>query len=152
MEITIRKMERRDADQVYDMMRVFYDSPAVLHTSSDAVLKQDIEDCLGDLPLVEGFVFEKEGTLVGYAMTALSYTTEYGGVCVWLEDIYLSPACRRSGIASRFFSYLEELHPEAVRFKLEVEQENETAIAAYRRNGYEISPYYEMTREMIPDE
>lgn len=151
MDIRIRNMERRDADTVFEMMRVFYDSPAVFHTSSDRVLRQDIEDCLGDLPLVEGYVFEQEGALVGYAMTALSYTTEYGGVCVWLEDLYLRPECRGAGLASRFFDYLTARHPEAVRFKLEVEQENARAIAAYKRNGYGISPYFEMTREMIAD-
>ena len=42
----IRKMENRDAEEVFGMMRQFYDSPAVFHTSSDAVLRKDIEDCI----------------------------------------------------------------------------------------------------------
>lgn len=133
------------------MMRQFYDSPAVFHTSSDAVLRKDIEDCISDMPLVEGFVFEEDEKLLGYAMTALNYTTEYGGISVWIEDIYLKPEARGKGIATDFFAFIEKQYPQAVRFKLEVEQENEVAIAAYRRNGYSISPYFEMTKEMIED-
>lgn len=147
----IRKMENRDTEEVFGMMRQFYDSPAVFHTSSDAVLRKDIEDCISDMPLVEGFVFEEDEKLLGYAMTALNYTTEYGGISVWIEDIYLKPEARGKGIATDFFAFIEKQYPQAVRFKLEVEQENEVAIAAYRRNGYSISPYFEMTKEMIED-
>ena len=147
----IRKMENRDAEEVFGMMRKFYDSPAVFHTSSDAVLRKDIEDRISDMPLAEGLVVEEDEKLLGYAMTALNYTTEYGGISVWIEDIYLKPEARGKGIATDFFAFIEKQYPQAVRFKLEVEQENEVAIAAYRRNGYSISPYFEMTKEMIED-
>lgn len=149
--ITIRKMVEKDTEEVFGMMRVFYNSDAVFHTSSDAVLMRDIADCVSDMPFVEGFIFEVDGNIAGYAMTALSYTTEYGGISVWVEDIYLKPEYRKLGISSKFFRYIEELYPRAVRFKLEVEQENEIAIASYKKNGYEISPYFEMTKEMIED-
>jgi len=147
----IRKMEQRDREEVLKMMRVFYDSPAVLHTSSDRVLRQDIEDCLSDMPLIEGFVFEENGELAGYAMTAMCYTTEYGGLCVWVEDLYLKPEYRHQGLATAFFEQLPKRYPSAVRFKLEVEEENESAVQAYRKSGYEISEYFVMTREMITD-
>ncbi len=147
----IRNMEQKDFDDVLGMMRVFYDSPAVIHTASDEVLKRDILACIGEQPLVEGFVFEEHDKLCGYAMTSFSYTTEYGGVCVWLEDLYVMPEYRGMGISSAFFRFMEEHYKEAVRFKLEVETENETAIAAYKRNGYNISPYFEMTKEKIVD-
>lgn len=153
MSVIIRKMEQRDAEETLRMMRIFYDSPAVFHTASDRVLRRDIEDCIReDMPLLDGFVFEDGDTLAGYAMTALNYTTEYGGVCVWLEDLYLKPEYRRQGLASEFFAFLERAYPRAVRFKLEVEKENEAAIAAYKKYGYGISPYFEMTKEIFRDE
>ena len=34
--VLIREMEEKDKQAVLDMMRVFYDSPAVFHTSSDS--------------------------------------------------------------------------------------------------------------------
>ena len=50
--VLIRSMEQKDKKEVLAMMRVFYDSPAVFHTSSDEVLKRDVEDCLNDMPFV----------------------------------------------------------------------------------------------------
>ena len=150
-KIIIRKMQQKDTEEVFAMMRVFYDSPAVFHTSSDQILRQDIADCVSDMPLIDGFVFEDQGQLAGYAMTALNYTTEYGGISVWLEDLYIKPEYRGRGLSSRFFRHMEQCYPQAVRFKLEVEKENEIAIAAYQKNGYGISPYIEMTKEIFDD-
>lgn len=147
----IRVMTQDDADAVFEMMREFYDSAAVLHTSSDAVLRRDIEACVSDMPLIEGFVFEEDGEITGYAMASQNYTTEYGGICIWVEDIFLKKGHRGGGFSTQLFRFLEKRYPKAVRFKLEVEAENERAIAAYKKNGYSISEYYLMTKEMDAD-
>jgi GNAT superfamily N-acetyltransferase len=145
-------MTETDTQEVFAMMRVFYDSPALIHKSSDAVLRRDIEACLSDSPFVEAYIFEADNETIGYSMVSKSYTTEYGGLCVWIEDLYLKEAYRGRGFGTQFFAFLELRYPEAVRFKLEVEQENETAVATYRKNGYAISEYFLMTKEIDRDE
>lgn len=147
-EISIRPMTPDDKPVVFSMMRTFYDSPAVLHTAPDKILEKDIDDALSDMPFLQGYMLILNGETAGYAMAACSYTTEYGGICVWLEDLYLKPEYRRMGISGALFRYLEEHYTEAVRFKLEVEPENENAVACYKRRGYKISPYYLMTKEI----
>ncbi len=148
---SIRPMAERDRGEVLRMMRTFYDSPAVLHTSSNAVLEKDFEDCVGDCPFLQGFILEVNGETAGYAMAAVSYTTEYGGICIWLEDLYIRPEFQHKGLAGEFFRFLEIQFPHAVRFKLEVEPENETAVSCYRKNGYDISQYFLMTKETVKD-
>lgn len=147
-ELRIRKMVAEDEPYVFQFMRVFYDSPAVLHTSSDEILRRDIKDAISECPFLEGYVFEKNKELIGYAMVSLNYTTEYGGICIWVEDFYLIPEACNQGFSKMFFQFLEKEYPNAVRFKLEVEPENERAIAAYKKNGYGISHYYLMTKEV----
>lgn len=147
--INIRHMEADDREEVLGMMRVFYDSPAVIHKSSDEVLNRDFDDCIGDMPLLRGFIMEFDGAVAGYAMVSLGYTTEYGGVCVWLEDLYIKPEYRRFGIASELIAYIEKEFPNAVRFKLEVEQENEPAYACYFSKGFRMSDYGLMTKENV---
>ncbi|MDO4478585.1 MAG: GNAT family N-acetyltransferase [Lachnospiraceae bacterium] len=146
----IRKMKPEDHDKVLAMMRVFYDSPALIHKSSNKVLEADIAACLDEnMPLLDGYIFEEADRIIGYAMASLNFTTEYGGVCVWVEDLYLEEDCRHKGYGSAFFKFLEATYPQAVRFKLEVEQENENAVATYRKNGYQVSDYFLMTKEMV---
>lgn len=146
--MNIRKIERRDKPEIMRMMRGFYDSPAVIHQVPEAVLSQDIEDCMGECPYIEGFVFEEDLVLAGYAMIAKSYSTEFGGLCVWIEDLYIETAFRGMGIGSQFFQYIEhEYAGKAVRFRLEVAKDNENAIGVYEKNGYKKLGYVEMTKE-----
>ena len=85
-------------------------------------------------------------------MVSLSFTTEYGGICAWLEDLYIQPSYRHRGVGSAMLRYMEDYYPQAVRFKLEAEPENEAAIICYQKHGYRISDYRLLTLERDLDE
>ena len=139
---------KKDMEEVVGMMRVFYDSPAVIHAAPDEILRQDVKDCVGDCPYIEGYIFEENDRILGYSMVAKSYSTEYGGICVWVEDLYMKEEARGLGIGTAFFSFLDEKYKDqAVRFRLEVEEENERAVAVYKKAGYHPLPYMQMTKE-----
>jgi len=141
-------MEKEDADEVFRMMKVFYQSPALLHKASDMVLKRNIENCINQNCYIEGYVFKEQEKIAGYSMVAKSYSTEFGGECIWIEDLYMKPEYRGKGIGTKFFQYLEEIYKDkAVRFRLEVEKNNQSAIAAYKKNGYQELAYVQMTKE-----
>lgn len=146
--VEIRRMEEKDTGEVLAMMQVFYASPAVLHKASEEILRQDIADCISDMPFVEGYVFDSMGKIAGYAMTANSYSTEFGGRCIWIEDLYIKPEFRGLGLGTAFFRFLEDKYAGvAVRFRLEAEKENARAIALYQKCGYEVLPYVQLTKE-----
>ncbi len=134
MKTTIRNIQNEDRESVFKMMREFYNSPAVIHKASDAVLLADIEACLSDIPFIEGFVFEAEGKIAGYAMASKSFSTEAGGMCVWIEDLYLKPEFRGFGIGKDFFEFVEKRYSAtAARLRLEVEASNARAIEVYKK-------------------
>lgn len=143
MNITYREMTRVDFDAVLDMMRTFYTSPAVASDGSEEIYRADIEACLDPCVPLTGYVFCKEGELVGYAMTAHSFSTEYGCPCIWIEDLYLSPEARGQGTGKRFLSELAEANPTAI-LRLEAETENAPAVHVYRAVGFEDVPYLEL--------
>lgn len=143
--MNIRKMTHADTAEVLEMMRVFYASPAVQTNGSEEIFQADIKNCLGDCPYLEGYVFADGSVIQGYAMLAKSFSTEYGKPCIWIEDIYIKPEFRGTGIGTAFFSEIEQRYPDAL-FKLEVEQENEGAVRLYQRCGYEMLPYTEMKK------
>ena len=64
MNILIRLMNGQDKPEILQMMRVFYDSPAVEHTASSEILEKDIDDCLSDMPYLEGFVIEHKNKIM----------------------------------------------------------------------------------------
>ena len=92
-------------------------------------------------------MFQDGEEVQGYAMVAKSFSTEFGKPCIWIEDLYIKPEYRGMGIGSKFFQYIEEKYPDAVK-RLEVEEENERAIKVYEKNGFEVLPYMEMKKEI----
>ena len=145
MDFKIIKMTSDHKAEVMEMMRVFYASEAVLTNGSEEIFSADIEECIGDSPYAEGYVFEDSGEIVGYSMLAKSYSTEYGKRCIWIEDIYLKEEYRGRGFGSEFFSFLDESYPD-VLFRLGAEEENERAIHVYKKSGFEVLTYLEMKK------
>lgn len=141
----IRDMKIEDKDCVIDMMREFYASPAVLTNGSEEIFQKNVENCVGDSPYLEGYIFQKEGEIQGYAMAAKSFSTEFGKNCIWLEDLYIKEKYRSSGIGGAFFAFIEKKYPDAL-LRLEVEEENVKAKRLYERCGYEVLPYVEMKK------
>ena len=132
MQSMIRNIQERDREEVLCMMRTFYASDAVWSNGSDEIFAADVDACLSDSPYLEGYVFEDDGVLQGYAMVAKSFSTEFGKPCMWLEDIYVAPEFRDRGIGSAFMSFIQNKYPDAI-FRLEVEPENERAVHVYQK-------------------
>ena len=146
MGFSIRQMVESDRAAVMDMMQTFYSSPAVLTNGSAEIFEADIDACVSDSPYAEGYVFEDGGEIIGYGMLAKSFSTEYGKKCIWIEDLYIKEPYRGRGIGSSFFNMIREKYPNHL-LRLEAEEENERAIAVYKKNGFEVLPYLEMKKE-----
>lgn len=145
MKSIIREMREGDREAVTEMMRVFYSSPAVSTNGSEEIFKADIDGCVGENPFLEGYIFENEGEIQGYAMVAKSFSTEFGRPCMWIEDLYIKEKFRGLGLGSRFFEYIEKKYEGAI-FRLEVEEENKIATYVYKKAGFDTLPYMEMKK------
>ena len=145
MEITIRNMQAEDETAVLEMMRVFYASEAVLSNGSEEIFRADFENCVKENPYLEGYIMESGGRILGYAMVAKSYSTEFGKPCIWIEDLFVKEAYRGCGIGSTLLQFVQDRFPGSL-FRLEVEQENTRAVAVYEKNGFSVLPYMEMKK------
>lgn len=139
----IRKIIESDKKIVVDMMRKFYSSPALITSGSEKIFENNVESCLKNSPYIEGFVFVVENKIVGYGMIAKSFSTEFGGECIWIEDIYLEENFRGRGIGTSFIKFVKENYPEKI-FRLEAEHENLKAVQTYKNFGFKELPYLEL--------
>lgn len=146
MDVLFRPFNPQDKPEVLKMMRVFYDSPAVITKASNEVLARDFDACLSNSPFIKGFAFIADNKLAGYGMCAFSFSTELGGECVWIEDIFIKEEFRHKGIGSKFLAFVEREFP-AARYRLEAEEENENACRAYYKAGYKKLDYIQLTKE-----
>ena len=145
----IRKLTAADFDEVLEMMLVFYASDALLVHPEEAVLRKTLADSVSNSPYLQGYGFQTEQGLAGYGMVALSYSTEAGGLCAWIEDIYIRPECRGKGFGTAFLDFVQaQYQPKVARLRLEAEPENSRAMAVYQKAGYEILGYTQLVKEL----
>ena len=90
------------------------------------------EGIAGRLPTVHYLVAEVDGALVGHAVTSLA------GDIAELQRIAVTPAARRTGVASRLLAASVALagDSEADRMLLEVRSDNAGALAFYAAEGF----------------
>lgn len=138
--MNIRKIEEKDREIYLEMARDFYSSPAVLAPVPEENLVSSFCEFVCGTPFGDAFIFEEEGSVIGYGVLAYTYSQEAGGKVVWLEEIYLKKEFRGKGVGSRFIDFVLESIP-AKRYRLETEPENEKAAALYRRKGFEFFEY-----------
>lgn len=143
--INIREIAERDRAQVKAMMKVFYESPAVMTNGSEEIFERDISECLSGSPFASGYILEHDGACAGYAMLAHSFSTEFGRPCLWIEDIYILPEHRRKGVGRAFFEFLDIKYPGCIK-RLEAEPENEPAVKLYEKSGFKELLYLEMLK------
>ena len=145
MDFEIRKMHFEDKQEILTMMKEFYSTDAVSTNGSAEIFETDFENCISNSPYLEGFVFCQNKNILGYAMIAKTFSTEFGKICIWLEDLYVKKEYRGQGIISKFFEYTEKRYKNNI-FKLEVENENTHAIQVYKKRGFNMLPYVEMIK------
>ena len=145
MESTIRNITILDTDEVLEMMREFYSSPAVFTDGSDEIFISDIENCINNSDYLEGYIIENSDEIQGYAMIAKSFSTEFGKPCIWIEDLYIRQEHRGKGLGKMFLDFITEKYTGCI-FRLEVEEENAGAVRLYEKCGFDFLPYLEMKK------
>lgn len=147
MNISFRKFVESDKNEIVSMMKTFYSSDAVYTNGNLEIFCSDFDTCVSNSPFLDGYVFLIENNIVGYAMIAHSFSTEFGKPCLWLEDLYLKENYRGKNIVPKFIEYIENNNSNVI-LRLEVEEENSHAVHVYQKRGFSSLPYLEMKKEI----
>lgn len=110
-------------------------------------------DGFGENPIYKFFVAENESGIVGIALYYTAYST-WKGKTIYLEDLVVTEKLRRAGIGRKLFNAVAEEAKTvgAKRFRWQVLEWNEPAIAFYKKIGADLDGEWincTMTEEQI---
>ena len=141
----IRPMTQNDKNEFLEMAQAFYSSSAVDHPIAKEILEANFSEAVSDSDFVKGYIVEEDGSIAGFAIISFSYAGEVGGLCVWLEEIFIKDEFRGSGLGGAFLDFIkQEFGKKAKRFRLEITSANKGAKKLYLRNGFEMLAYEQM--------
>lgn len=137
--IQVRKGTIDDLPQVHALIRELAEYEKAPEEVTNTV--EDMKwDGFGENPIFRFFVAETEKGIVGIALYYTAYST-WKGKTIFLEDLVVTESMRRSGIGKMLFNAVAREAKEvgAKRFKWQVLDWNEPAIAFYKKIGADLS-------------
>lgn len=144
----IRKMKPEDRDFFLSAADEFYHTDAVEKPLSMERLNANFDEVMRSDVYLEGLIFEYGNEKAGYCLLTKTFHTE-AGMTLWLEDIYILERFRGKGLGKELFAYLDENYAKHFgRFRLEVEDDNEAAVALYKKNGFRFLEYKQMIKDL----
>ena len=102
----------------------------------------------GARPAAEAVVGEVDGSVVAFALFFTNFSTFLGQPGLYLEDLYVQPAHRGTGLGKALLSHLGALAVQrgCGRFEWSVLDWNQRAIDFYERMGATVMPEWRICR------
>ncbi|MBP0591758.1 GNAT family N-acetyltransferase [Paraburkholderia sp. LEh10] len=147
MPATIRAATPRDVGAMLALMRELAEFEKLTHLF--IATEENLHDALfGARPSAEAIVAERDGRTIGYALFFHNYSTFLGRRGLYLEDLYVQPTERGTGLGSKMLRYLAALAVERQcgRFEWSVLDWNQPAIDFYQKMGATVLPDWRIVR------
>ncbi|MBN8478970.1 MAG: GNAT family N-acetyltransferase [Burkholderiales bacterium] len=143
----VRPARRADVPAIHALIRELADFERLTHVCTGTA--DDLEQAaFGSRPAVEVLVAEELGKIDGFALFFHTFSTFLGRRGLWLEDLYVRPERRGSGIGTALLKALAALAVErgCGRFEWAVLDWNTPAIGFYERMGATVLPDWRIAR------
>jgi len=143
----LRAAEPRDVPAIVGLIRELADFERLSHLVQ--VTPQSLHPQLfGDKPAAEAVVAEREGQVIGFALFFTNFSTFLGLPGLYLEDLYVQPPHRGSGVGRALLSHLAGLANQRGygRFEWSVLDWNVNAIRLYEGMGATVMAEWRICR------
>jgi GNAT superfamily N-acetyltransferase len=148
MSVTIRAATPADVGAIFALMYELAEFESLTHLF--VATEAGVHDALfGARPSSEALVAQAEdGGIVGYALYFHNFSTFLGKRGLYLEDLYVQPSQRGSGLGTHMLKELAALAVERQcgRFEWTVLDWNQPAINFYEKMGATVLPDWRVVR------
>jgi GNAT superfamily N-acetyltransferase len=147
MSAVIRPATPGDVAPIFGLMVELAEFENLMHLF--VATEAGVHDALfGPRPAVEALVAEDNGQIVGSALFFHNYSTFLGRRGLYLEDLYVKPGTRGSGLGTRMLKALAAIAVERQcgRFEWTVLDWNVNAIGFYEKMGATVLPDWRIVR------
>ncbi|MGE8319657.1 MAG: N-acetyltransferase family protein [Comamonas sp.] len=151
MALTIRPATLEDTDTILRFVRdlAIYEKAEHEVLSTPAHVHQTM---FSEGATAHGLICEQDGVAIGFAVYFFNYSTWQGRNGLYLEDLYIDPACRGNGAGKAMFRHLARIAVEqdCGRFEWSVLDWNTPAIRFY--DSLDAKPQSEWIRYRLTGE
>lgn len=140
MTVRVSRATPQDRDAVRFLLRAQFEEHGI--ELPDHLVSAGLDGHFDDPSRGAVLVAKDEDVTVGFAILATTWTVEHGGRVAWLEELYVLPSTRNSGIGTQLLSHALATARElgCLAVDLEVDVEHARAENLYARAGFRPLP------------
>ena len=138
MLLTIRPAERADIPLMLGFVKELAEYEREPHAvvATEALLDRALFGAPGAAPVCSAIIGEIDGIAEGFALYYTTFSTWLGRSGVYLDDLYVRPAARGSGLGKALLTHIARIaHARGGRLEWSVLNWNEPAIGFYTKLG-----------------
>lgn len=123
------------------MLALYREDPSP-YPVTEANVGQTLQESIQHPEKIQLIVFEAvenqlPAQIIGYSILVFYWSNEVGGNVVFIDELLIAPTYRRQGIATQFFTWLEQIFArDAAAFALETTPANTRARILYEKLGF----------------
>ena len=137
------------APDVLRMMHALYDGGGADTQTEKERFPATIERLLAEPWRGRIVLFMQPDGVCGYAILIPYWSNEFGGVLLFIDELFVDATMRGQGVAQAFFAFVEKTRPfDAVALALEVAPLNKRARSLYERLGFSDRYHRTMVRRL----
>jgi len=148
MDVAFKLADIDNIDLLIEFMREFYELDHI--ALDEQAARSAVQQILSNDSFGKVWLIQVAGNSVGYIVLTLGFSLEFQGRDAFIDEIYIRAAHRGRGVGKRAIEFVEgvccSLGVRALH--LEVERENTSAQAMYRKVGFADQDSYLMTKNV----
>jgi ribosomal protein S18 acetylase RimI-like enzyme len=147
----IRPAGAADLPVLLPMMRSLAEQPPSLPFDEGQV-RAALQEFFAHAEFGQAWLICAGEKIAGYVILTLGYSFEYRGRDAFIDELYVEPEFRRMGLARRAMEFVEQQARQmgVNALHLEVDPQNEPALALYRGAAYQNHDRHLMTKWLQP--
>lgn len=140
----LNEFKTNDLDKYVELATGFHSGPASFTAPNVDIFNRNFAHIIENDDAFGYFIEGDDGVVAGYVVCSRMFSTEVGGMQLWVEELSVSEDFQGQGLGTQVLESLIERFPSMKRFRLEVAPSNESAKALYKRLGYDFLMYEQM--------
>jgi GNAT superfamily N-acetyltransferase len=134
--LQIQTAESADLEPIVRLLRTQLEEHDIVLTGE--ALQRATQGLIDDRRVGRILTARLDGELVGVAVISFLWTLEHGGHTAWLDEVYVEPARRGSGIGKQLVEAAMQVarDGDCIALDLEVDAGHEAAERLYERMGF----------------
>ena len=148
-KVSFRDFTADDEELFYKLANMFYESNVVAYSANQDNIRTTFSHCISGSPYIRGVFALYNNEVCGYVLLSYSYSNEYGGKIMALDEMFISDKFKNKGIGGHLcYKILYDYTDDIACIEAAVSQDNKRVMRLCERFGFVKDDYIFMHKDI----